>query len=638
MVAPLLILNQILTAGNTITAFSLLLYALTFNLRERVARSLAGLLACVTIAYFGDVLVATSSEIPETEIWLRLQWVGIAFVPAAYVQLSDALLAATGRPSRGRRSSVVWLSYILGGYFLAEAAFGDSLAGTVVVADSALYLQPGPIFWVFTLFMLVNLSFAGVNYYRAYMRCLTRSSRRRMRYLMAGSIGPLLGSYPFLMLSGRLLVSHEVLFWGILIVINAFVTGQLILMAYAVAYFGVEIPDRVVKSRLFQWILRGPVVASTTLSLTVIVNRGARILGYENSRVVPFIMVASILLQQFLITLIRRPIERWFFYGQDRGDVSRLQLLEERLLTTGDLQQFLESILNAACDLLGVGSAFIAVVGPQGLELEVAVGPDDPFRGTEDLPPLIVSEDRAESDQLGSIFTWDVYWLMPLRLAEPAEVIGLLGLRARSDAPDFSSDEEARIQTLIERATIALAERKLQREVFAVVDRLVPQVEAIQRLRAEARYLGAEALTEPVEGIGTEEDLNNLVREALGHYWGGPRLTQSPLLGLRVVRKAASDYDGNPVKALRGILKDAIDQFRPEGERRFTAEWMLYNILELKFLQGRKVRDVALKLAMSEADLYRKQRVAIEAVAEAIASMEREVVAEEEVQGHITES
>ena len=633
MVAPLLILNQILTAGNTITAFSLLLYALTFNLRERVARSLAVLLACVAIAYFGDVLVATSAVVPETEIWLRLQWVGIAFVPAAYVQLSDALLSATGRPSRGRRSSVVWLSYILGGYFLAEAAFGERLAGDVVLADSAMYLQPGPIFWVFTLFLLVNLTFASVNYYRAYQRCLTRSSRRRMRYLMAGSVGPLIGSYPFLMLSGEFFISQEILFWGILIVINAFVSVQLVLMAYAVAYFGVEIPDRVVKSRLFQWIIRGPIVASTTLALTVVVNQGAQILGYENSRVVPFTMVASILILQLLITLVRRPIERWFFYGQDRGDVARLQLLEERLLTTGDLQQFLESILNSACDVLGVSSAFVAVVGQQGLELEVAVGPDDPFRGSGDLPPLIVSEDRSDFEQLGSIFVWDVYWLMPLRLANPAEVIGILGLRARADTPDFSPEEEIRIQMLLERASVALAERRLQREVFAVVDRLVPQVEAIQKLRAEARYLGTDALTEPVEGIGTEEDLSNLVREALGHYWGGPRLTRSPLLGLRVVRMAAGDFDGNPVNALRGILKEAIDQVRPEGERRFTAEWMLYNILELKFLQGRKVRDVALKLAMSEADLYRKQRVAIEAVAEAIAGMERGAVSEDELRG-----
>jgi len=51
----------------------------------------------------------------------------------------------------------------------------------------------------------------------------------------------------------------------------------------------------------------------------------------------------------------------------------------------------------------------------------------------------------------------------------------------------------------------------------------------------------------------------------------------------------------------------------------------------MKFLQGRKVRDVAMKLAMSEADLYRKQRVAIEAVAETIANMERGVAASDEV-------
>ena len=52
------------------------------------------------------------------------------------------------------------------------------------------------------------------------------------------------------------------------------------------------------------------------------------------------------------------------------------------------------------------------------------------------------------------------------------------------------------------------------------------------------------------------------------------------------------------------------------------AEWILYNILELKFIQGGKVRDVARRLAMSESDLYRKQRVAIENVARTIEMME----------------
>jgi hypothetical protein len=61
---------------------------------------------------------------------------------------------------------------------------------------------------------------------------------------------------------------------------------------------------------------------------------------------------------------------------------------------------------------------------------------------------------------------------------------------------------------------------------------------------------------------------------------------------------------------------------RPEGERRFTTEWILYNILDLKFIEGRKVREVAARLAMSEADLYRKQRIAVEAVAKSILEME----------------
>jgi hypothetical protein len=552
-------------------------------------------------------------------------------VPAAYLQLSDALLAATGKPSRGRRSRLVGLSYLLSGLTLAGVAFGRLIAAEVVISESVVYLRPGPLFPLFSLFLLINLVLAGFNFWRAYKRCLTRSSKRRMRYLLAGSIGPLLAAYPWVMLGGTSLISQGVLFWGILIVINTFVAVQMVLMSYAVAYFGVEIPDRVVKSRLAQWILRGPFVASTVLALTIIVNRIAEVVGYENSRVVPFTLVASILLLQYLITLIRRPVELWFFYGEDRGDVARLQLLEERLLTSGDLKQFLESILNAACDLLGIDSAFVAIVGAGGLEMEIAVGSEDPLRGSKDLPPLMVTENRQEFDVLGDVFTWDVFWLIPLRLSNPQEIIGFLGLHARGPVPDFSQEEEEYLRTLLERATIALTESKLQREIFAIVDRLVPQVETIQRIRAEARYAGLDALTAPVEGISSEEDLMEFVREALGHYWGGPRLTSSPLLGLRVVRRAIDEHEGNPVNALRAILHHAIDQVRPEGERRFTAEWMLYNILEMKFLQGRKVRDVARKLAMSEADLYRKQRVAIEAVAETIANMERGVVASDEV-------
>ena len=143
----------------------------------------------------------------------------------------------------------------------------------------------------------------------------------------------------------------------------------------------------------------------------------------------------------------------------------------------------------------------------------------------------------------------------------------------------------------------------------------------IQRLRAATRYDGASLLAAeeaPVE----QDDLSKWVKDALNHYWGGPKLTESPLIRLQIVQRALAEHQGNTANALRAILRQAIEQTRPEGERRFTGEWILFNILEMKFLEGKKVREIALRLAMSEADLYRKQRVAIETVAGAILEME----------------
>jgi ribosomal protein S7 len=114
------------------------------------------------------------------------------------------------------------------------------------------------------------------------------------------------------------------------------------------------------------------------------------------------------------------------------------------------------------------------------------------------------------------------------------------------------------------------------------------------------------------------------VRDALTHYWGGPKLTQNPLLNLQIVQQALDEHNDNPANALRSILRQAMDNVRPEGERRFTGEWILFNILEMKFVEGHKVREVASRLALSEADLYRKQRVAIEEVARGILDMERQ--------------
>jgi hypothetical protein len=132
-------------------------------------------------------------------------------------------------------------------------------------------------------------------------------------------------------------------------------------------------------------------------------------------------------------------------------------------------------------------------------------------------------------------------------------------------------------------------------------------------------------------------EFESWVKDALSHYWGGPKLTLSPLVKLRIVGDALDHSDGDPTKALRLVLGSAIEKMRPEGKPNLSApEWLLYNILEMRFIEGRKVREIADRLAMSESDLYRKQRVAIGQVARLLTEMEQDNGSEHELRAALT--
>lgn len=618
LIGGLAAVHQILTVGIGITAFSLVLYSLTFNLRDRVARSFSLMLGFITLIYFGDAVITTATSLRDAQPWLRFQWAGIAFVPAAYLQFSDALLAVTGRPSRGRRRAAVRSAYLISTAFFILAVWTGRLVTDGTRGAHVVSLQAGPDFWAFALYFLGAVGLSAWILWRAYRRCLTATARRRMVYLMVGALAPALGAFPVLLLAGRTALLHPLAF-GLLVVLGDLVVAVLLTMlAYTVAFFGAVQPDRVVKARLFQWLLRGPVVASMAVTAFVVVNRLDDLLGHPDSYLPIIALVATLLVCQFLITLVRMPLERWLFYGRDRQDVLRLQQLGERLITRYDLHQFVESVLAAACESLRIPSAFVAAFGPQGLEIEVSIGPDEAAT-----PALALPEARQALPREGEFIRWDGYWLLPLRGEGVDEMVGLLGLAARSERPDFTPEEMFVLNALAAKTAEALRDRQLQRQVLGTFDDLIPEVDRIQRLRAAARFSGAAAFTS-TEGLPGSADLPQWVRDALRHYWGGPKFTDSPLMQLKVVESALREHDGNAVNALRAVLRRAVERVRPEGERRFTAEWILYNILEMKFLQGRQVREVARRLAMSEADLYRKQRVAIEAVAKAIMEMETE--------------
>src|SRR5512136_1419960 len=158
--------NQILTAGIAITAFSLFLYALSFNLRDRVARSFAIILLCVVTVFTSEALESSSSSPQVIELFLRLEWIGIIFLPPAYFQLSDAILVTTGNPSRGRRYIFVRLIYLVSVLFLLLLIFGRLLGPVVLNKQPTAFLQRTIWTEIFTIYYVALMILAWVNFGR----------------------------------------------------------------------------------------------------------------------------------------------------------------------------------------------------------------------------------------------------------------------------------------------------------------------------------------------------------------------------------------------------------------------------------------------------------------------------------------
>jgi len=619
--------NVVLASGIVIFSSALLLYLVIYSPRNNVARTFAGLLACVLITYLVDLALYDVEDLDAATPWLRIQWLGIGFVPAAYLGFSNALLATTSARSR-LRDVAVRVSYSLSALLLLGVAFGDLVVRGSALAPGAPHLLPGPLFPLFVVYFFTAVIWGAYNVVWARRRCLTSTSRRRMAYLMATFAAPAAGVFPYLLLTGWSDSTPGTELWILLVLGNVAVGLMLVLLAYSVAFFGALTPDRVVKHRLMRFLLRGPLVATLVAVVVIAASQVEGWLGLPGRRLMLFGAVGVILLMQLGIELAKPLIDR-ALYRQDQAEIEWIQELGNRLLTTTDLHQFLENVLTALCDLLRVKTAFIAVVDGGVPHLEVVCGTLEPDTAGQ-LPPaawqVTAGAEPSQSRQIerhGDIFVWNGYWLVPLLGNGQDRAIGVVGVAARAPAPDLSAEERAGVETLLAQASAALEDRQLQQGIFSALERIIPEIEDIQRRRGVVHYVGEQALS----GFSVVEadDFRKWVRDALGHYWGGPRLTTSPLLSLRVVERLTQEHDGNALQGLREVLKQAIERLRPEGQRRMTTpDWLLYNILELKFVEGRKVREIARRLAMSESDLYRKQRVAIEAVAQTLIEMERE--------------
>ncbi len=611
----LLQVNLILSAGIVLVAFSLLAYVASTNFLNPVGRAFCAMMAFVIAVYSGDLVIPKVKELGTAFTWLRFQWLGISFIPAAYFHFADAILRASGSFSPLRR----WISgllYFLSGLFCLLALRSDLLVYDGKYRGGLIYLTPGPLFPFFTAFFMISCLSSLFILYKARQKAFTSTSRRRLSYLLGAFIGPGIGVFPYLLISRTALLLTPPLVLFLSVLGNVIVAMMLTVMAYVVAYYGALAPDRIIKHQLIHYLLRGPFVGLCVIAVILLLLDVENFLGLPGETLAIFAAVTVVVLLQIVINKAKPLIDR-LIYRRDRDEVTWIQELDRRLLTTTDLQEFLESILVALCELLKVRWGFVTFLGRS---IEARCGTF--ARINEALNAL--SNYREKGSPVNLIEGLKVYdlgfWVIPLEVN--GEELGLLVMEAPPPEAEFSSEELEVFETLVQRIVRVLEDRILQQKVFEALRHIIPDVERIRQWQASLYAMPegrAEAL---IELAGP--DYQQWVREALSNYWAGPKLAQSPLLKLKVVEKALKEHDGNPVKALRAVLKEAIEALKPEGKQPSgSLEWMLYNILEMRYLQGKRPREIAEQLAISESDLYRKQRIAIEQVSKILAEMER---------------
>ena len=632
--------NLLLSSAIVITAFSLLGYMLTHNLRSSVAQSFSVLLACVLIAFAGDIIIPRTTGYHAAVVWLRVQWIGIGLVPAGYLHFSDAVLRST-RHFSFRRRVVVGLSYGVSFVLVALALFSNLLVYDGVFSPPVSRLSAGPLFTVFVIYFGVTALYGAYNIVRARRRCLTPAARRRMTYLTLSFAAPGLGVFPYLVTVGLTagLVDRIPTLLVLLMAMaaNVVVGTMLVLMAYSVAYSGVLSPDRVVKHDLVHYLLRGPIVGILVIAVMLVIPRVEVILGLPRDTALIFAVVGVIVLGQLVVNLAKPWIDR-LINPQDQEELAWIQTLDRRLLTSSDLHQLLANVLIGLCELLRVGDGFVLVAGENGLHLEAAVGDRaaaDRYAASPEAAEIWARLEGEQAEAVGFDFLpTDGYWFCPLRSQDGEQMLGLLAVRARSPEVVMEEAEANAVGALLGQAAAAIADRHVQQAVFAALQRILPELERIQEWRSAIRYaaplpappaaVDAQRMVDPdAAALATQSTWQQWVKDALNHYWGGPKLTESPLLELRLVRQALRVNDGNLTRALRTVLHEAIERQRPAGERKTSApEWLVYNILDYRFVQGQRVFDLARRLAMSESDLYRKQRAAVAEVAKTLAEME----------------
>jgi hypothetical protein len=469
---------------------------------------------------------------------------------------------------------------------------------------------------------------------KAYQYALTPTLRRRISYLALSFAAPGLGVFPYLAIvdSYTLLPQSVILFASALV--STGVMLMMTVMAYSVAFQGVLLPDRLIKHDFTRWVLYGPVVGVTIILCFQFVPWLERQVGLPGDTLITFAVMIMTVLMPIFISRTRLYLDA-LIHRQDQAELDYLRGLPRNMFTRADLRQLLENTLIAVCGALRVETGFVVSPGKDGYTVGALCGSRQDvkqFVSEHPLADIMSHVEQLPRRNAGFLSSEEATWscdefiLLPLHSPD-GKFLGALGVAHSYDAVGNNGTitPEARhlIDVLTHQMELALATVEMQQRLFDTLRGLDPEMQSLRQLTTQLEQATPASLSELESDVSMQPQFPQLVKDALTHYWGGPKLSDSPLLGLRTVRRLIGEQGGSPTRALQAVLRQAINNLRPDEQLDPSAqEWLLYNILELRFLQGKRIRDIAQRLAMSESDFYRKQRIAVEEVARQLALME----------------
>lgn len=610
-------LSDILTVAIAIISVSLLLFSFTFQLHDRITITYTLILLCVVIVFGADAFTIAQLSNDTLIFLLQLEWIGIILLPTAYFHFSDALLALTGKPSRWRRRLVGRVCIVLSIVFLVFL-FSGNLVGDLRITDLTVpSLTRTFNSDIFAFYFLIIMLMSWYNIVRAFQRTTSVISRRRMTYLMVGAIGPAFGAFPFLIYGSGIASAFPIIFWFLSVISNIGVAILIVFMAYAVSFYGFSWPDRVIKRRLLKLVLRGPITAIITLAVTTLITRLGSQLGPNTSALTVLGMVGSIIFLQLGISILSPTLESWLLWGEDREELKAFRELEDRLLTSTDYVQFQNMLLASLSDRLQASGGFLCEINGDSSEIITYFGklPEDfSKRKNEFIELLSLKKNKGYI----AIKEW---FLLELAGGNEKKVIGFIA-EYLPKLTEIDQEQIRPIERIAQRAGQAIEDRRAQEALIQSMESINPRVSVIQQLMAASRFDRKEALISEIPLFS--KDFDEWVKDALSQMWGGPKMTENPLMQLEIVKNRVLKLHESDTVALREVLKAAINKTRPEGQRLYTNEWIIFNILDLKYIEGWKVKDIARKLALSEADFFRKQRVAFNQVAHELKEMENQ--------------